>query len=132
MSAPMLAAIDDLRTAMSAFCDALEREVRARWRPPLADPAKKKAAAAATPPSRPPLPPDPTPARIPPLSDETRASSTTVALPIAVRIIAAVGGENRELLHRGLIGQLANERIAYDEALVRDVLDQALAQTGQS
>jgi hypothetical protein len=126
MSAPVIHALGKLRDAMNEFCDALEAEVAGRWKTPLptglTPPTARgqKAMAKAAP--RVVLPTPLVKARNgePELSEETRAASMVEATAIVGKMRAL--GIPQVQWAQGLRGELAKERIPFDERLLADAL----------
>lgn len=146
MSKPLLAAITRYRQASDEFLDAMERYLvdqnqrvdasddRAQPPPkaapkPQATPARPvaKPSGVVVPGSKPlPDPVTPAPNKMPTLDPKTKATSLKAATTIAERIIRGVGSDSL-MLQQGLRGQLALERVPFDDEVVSEAIDLAKA-----
>jgi hypothetical protein len=132
-----LQAIRAVRTATTAFFDALEQElgsavIPTSGRAPSVPQASGKGTPAKAVPLAPvksSLPAPVTAARhpAPQLTDDVREENLPVATAIAVRVMKIVGSNGAQLV-AGVKGQLALERIPHDDVLVSQAIEAAKRQ----
>lgn len=125
-----------LLSGVNAFCDALEKppQAAASVAPAKAAPtavkrppqpaAKKVQVAAAKPQVTLPAPLIPGRKTETPLSASTRKESLKAAGDVAKRLVNMLGA-NSNRLEEGLRGQLALDRVSFDDAIIKDAIAQA-------
>ena len=128
MTERLVKAMANLSAAQAEFHAALHEELAAKPLPVPTPPARTPAKTATPARAAAPTPTLPAPLTKAPnaLSDETRESNMPEAINHAVKVLKMVGPDS-PMLRQGLMGQLAQARIPYDDQLVNDAIEQAKA-----